>query len=63
MLERALVAHPDNPNVLYNLACCQTLAGRREEAVAYLSRAAELDPRVRTWAASDPDLDSVREAF
>jgi tetratricopeptide (TPR) repeat protein len=63
VLERALAAHPDNPNVLYNLACCEALGGRREEAVAHLSRAAELDPRVRTWAGSDPDLDSVREAF
>jgi tetratricopeptide (TPR) repeat protein len=63
VLKRALAAHPDNPNVLYNLACCEALAGRREEAVGHLSRAAELDPRVRTWAASDPDLDSVREAF
>jgi tetratricopeptide (TPR) repeat protein len=63
VLERALAAHPDNPNVLYNLACCEALAGRREEAVAHLLRAAEHDPRVRTWAAGDPDLDSVRDAF
>ena len=63
VLERALVAHPDNPNVLYNLACCEALAGRREDAAAHLSRAAELDPRVRTWAARDPDLDAVRDAL
>lgn len=61
ILERALAAHPDNPNVLYNLACCEALAGRRDEAVAHLSRAMELDPRTREWAAKDSDLDSIRD--
>jgi tetratricopeptide (TPR) repeat protein len=60
VLERALAAHPDNPNVLYNLACCEALAGRREPAVEHLTRAAELDPRVREWAAKDADLESIR---
>ena len=32
VLERALEAHPDNPNVLYNLACCEALGGRLDEA-------------------------------
>jgi tetratricopeptide (TPR) repeat protein len=60
VMERALEAHPDNPNVLYNLGCCEALAGRHEEAVAHVSRAAELDPRVSGWAATDPDLESIR---
>ncbi len=63
VLERALAAHPDNPNILYNLACCEALAGRREAALAHLTRAAELDPRMREWAATDPDLDSIRDAL
>ena len=62
VLERALAAHPDNPNVLYNLACCEALAGRREDARAHIARAVELDPRMRTWAADDADLESVRDA-
>ena len=28
IMARALEGHPDNPNVLYNLACCEALAGR-----------------------------------
>jgi tetratricopeptide (TPR) repeat protein len=60
VMERALEAHPDNPNVLYNLGCCEALADRHEEAVAHVSRAAELDPRVSGWAATDPDLESIR---
>ncbi|HXV34034.1 MAG TPA: tetratricopeptide repeat protein [Gaiellaceae bacterium] len=63
VLERALVLHPGNPNVLYNLACCEALAGRRDEAAAHLLEAAAGDPRVRDWAARDPDLDSVRGAL
>ena len=50
-------------NVLFNLACCEALAGRREDALGHLRRAAELDPRVREWAASDTDLDSIRDAL
>lgn len=63
VLTRALADHPDNPNVLYNLACCEALAGRRDDAFAHLARAAERDPRVRGWAAEDPDLDSIRDAL
>ena len=63
VLARALEEHPDNPSVLYNLACCEALVGRREDALEHLRRAAELDPRVRGWAASDSDLDSIRNEF
>jgi tetratricopeptide (TPR) repeat protein len=61
VLERALALHPDNPNVLYNLACCEALAGRSEDALEHLTRSAERDPRVVEWAASDEDLDSIRD--
>ena len=60
VLERALAAHPDNPNILYNLACCEALAGRGEDALAHVARSAEQDPRVVAWAANDSDLDSIR---
>ncbi len=63
VLTRALEAHPDNPNILYNLACCEALAGRREDALAHLAQAAAGDPRVPEWAADDPDLDSIRDAL
>jgi tetratricopeptide (TPR) repeat protein len=61
VLERALALHPDNPNVLYNLACCEALAGRAEDALGHLASSAEHDPRVVEWAARDPDLDSIRD--
>jgi tetratricopeptide (TPR) repeat protein len=61
IMSRALEAHPDNANVLYNLACCEALAGRRDEALVHIARASELDPRMRKWAATDSDLDSIRD--
>lgn len=63
VLERALAAHPGNPNILYNLACCESLAGRHDEARTHLAGAAEGDPRVREWAARDEDLDAVRDVL
>jgi hypothetical protein len=62
VMARALERHPDNSNILYNLACCEALAGRRDEALAHLVRAGELEPRVPGWARDDADLDSLRDA-
>ena len=60
VMARALEKHPDNSNVLYNLACCEALAGHRAEALAHIVRSAELDPRVVDWASGDSDLDPIR---
>jgi len=60
IMARALERHPDNPNVLYNLACFEALAGRRADALAHLIRSAELDPQVPALASGDSDLDSIR---
>ena len=61
IMRRGLERHPDNPNVLYNLACCEALAGQHEDALGHLARAAELDPRVVEWARDDSDLAAVSE--
>lgn len=60
ILAAELERHPDNANVLYNLACVESLGGRREQALTHLERAVELDPRARGWARSDADLDAIR---
>jgi hypothetical protein len=55
-------APPDHLGSLYNLACFEALAGRREAALAHLRAAVELDTeKVRGWAAGDSDLDSLRD--
>ena len=57
----ALQRHPGNPNVLYNLACFESLAGRRDEALRHLEEALGADPRMREWAREDPDFDAIRD--
>ena len=57
----ALERHPGNSNVLYNLACFESLAGRRDDALAHLTEAIELDPRMREWARADEDFAAIRE--
>jgi mannose-6-phosphate isomerase-like protein (cupin superfamily) len=56
-----LAEHPDNPHVLYNTACFEALAGRREAALEHLRAAVELAPETRDWAAQDADFDPIRE--
>lgn len=54
--------YPGNVAVVYNTACFEALAGRREEALEHLRAAAEIDAeKVRRWAADDTDLDSLRD--
>jgi len=57
----ALVRHPDHPGVLFNLACLESQAGRREDAIAHLRRAIELYPRNAEFAKTDPDFDPIRD--
>lgn len=60
VLEQALSEHPGNPNVLYNLACVESLAGRTEPALAHLGAAVQGDPCTREWAQTDADFDAIR---
>jgi mannose-6-phosphate isomerase-like protein (cupin superfamily) len=61
LMREAVERHADDAGFLYDLACFEALAGRREDALAHLRRAAELAPeKVRAWARDDPDLDSIR---
>lgn len=63
LMEGAIGDHPNNVAVLYNTACFEALAGRREAALEHLRQAAAIDAdKVRRWAADDRDLDSLRDA-
>jgi hypothetical protein len=53
--------HPGNPHILYNLACFEALAGRRDDAIEHLGQALKLAPEMREWAAGDEDFDSIRD--
>jgi tetratricopeptide (TPR) repeat protein len=60
MMAEALAEYPDSPHVLYNAACFEALAGRREAAIEHLRAAIEREPKAREWAAGDSDFDSIR---
>ena len=56
-----LERHGGDAGLLYNVACYEALAGRRDEALEHLRRAVEAAPeKVRKWARDDTDLDSIR---
>jgi mannose-6-phosphate isomerase-like protein (cupin superfamily) len=46
---------------LYNLACCEALAGRTEDAIGHLRDALERRPSLREIARQDTDLDPLRD--
>jgi tetratricopeptide (TPR) repeat protein len=54
-------ANPQYPLPFYNLACCEALAGRKEDAVQHLRRAIELSEQFRDYAKGDSDLDAIRD--
>ncbi len=56
----AVLAGGEDGELLYNLACYESLAGRDEAALGHLRRALELQPALHEPAASDPDLDPIR---
>jgi tetratricopeptide (TPR) repeat protein len=60
VLERQLVEDPGNANVLYNLACAESRAGRLDDALRHLNAAVGLEARFAELAATDTDLDAVR---
>jgi len=59
--QKSLSIEPDDPLVLYNVACLHALIGMREEALGYLERAVTNGFGHRESMANDPDLDSIRK--
>lgn len=55
-----LEASPDDARLLYNVACCESLAGRTDDAIEYLQRAIELAEQIRELAGGDSDFDPIR---
>ena len=53
--------HPEYPGLLYNVACCESLAGRTTEAIEHLRLAIERGSRSRALAARDSDFDPIRD--
>ena len=54
-------AYPEHPGLLYNVACCESLAGRTEDAIEHLRRAIERSGELRSLAETDSDFDPIRD--
>jgi tetratricopeptide (TPR) repeat protein len=62
ILERGLEQYPGNPGIHFNLACVESLAGRREAALEHLREAvARGDERMLRLARTDEDLAPLRD--
>lgn len=59
--EALLTAHPGRGDLLYNVACCESLAGRAEDAIAHLREAIAGAEDIRSLAAGDSDFDPIRD--
>lgn len=57
--EEALKERPDHPSLLYNVACMEARAGKRDDAIAHLKRAIELEPKWAEYAVKDADFASI----
>jgi tetratricopeptide (TPR) repeat protein len=58
---KAVDAHPEYPMVAYNVACAESLAGRKEDAIRHLRQAIEGSEQFREYAAGDSDFDPIRD--
>ena len=61
-LRAGIETYPDDWQGYFNLACVEARLGNKEEALAQLERAAELEPEtVAKWSKEDADFDSIRD--
>jgi hypothetical protein len=59
---RELVAsHPGYAELIYNVACCESLAGRTADAIEHLRLAIERQERMGSFASKDSDFDPIRD--
>jgi hypothetical protein len=56
-----LGAHPQYAYLAYNVACCESLAGRTPDALEHLRRSIEGWEGFRAMAQSDSDFDPIRD--
>ena len=54
-------AHPQYAELFYNVACCESLAGRTTDAIDHLRRAIDMSERFRAYGTHDSDFDPIRD--
>lgn len=61
ILTEGLERHGEDATILYDLACYEALAGKRDDALAHLRRSIELEPSYRSMAAGDGDFAALAD--
>jgi tetratricopeptide (TPR) repeat protein len=61
ILRGVVEEHPRAGVVLYNLACAESLAGRKQDAIEHLRRSIEVEERFRDYARGDEDFAALRD--
>jgi hypothetical protein len=56
-----VAAHPQYAGLFYNLAGCESLAGRTADAIDNLGRAIDRSERFRSHAKDDSDFGPIRD--
>jgi hypothetical protein len=51
---------PDDPMLLYNVACIFSMANRVDEALGYVEASVANGMRLRGWLEHDSNLDNIR---
>jgi tetratricopeptide (TPR) repeat protein len=59
--QKIVEEHPQYAIPLYNLACCESLAGRTTDAVEHLRKAIDRMEQLRSYAKEDSDFDRIRD--
>jgi uncharacterized Ntn-hydrolase superfamily protein len=60
-MERTARTSPDNPEVLYDLAVIRLAAGLREPALEALQKSVTLNPKLKTQAMADSDMEALHD--
>jgi tetratricopeptide (TPR) repeat protein len=61
IMEEVYAERPDDARTLYDVACFESLAGHREDALEHLRQAVARDPSTLELARDDSDLDPIRD--
>jgi tetratricopeptide (TPR) repeat protein len=56
-----LAGDPPYADLFYNVACCESRAGQKDQAIAHLRLAIELSERTCSFLEGDSDLDPLRQ--
>jgi hypothetical protein len=56
-----LEVYPQYGDLFYNVACCESLAGRTADALEHLRQAIDRSDRARALAKEDSDFDPIRD--